>query len=55
MRFNGYTLCQIYTQKSFTKKPGFPLSTLIILWVSNLKSTRIRVVSQQFSAPWFVV
>ena len=31
MRFNTYTPCRISTKNQFPKKPGFPLSMLIIL------------------------
>ena len=35
MRFNAYTPRRISTKNQFPKKPGFPLSTLIILdWYS---------------------
>ena len=35
MRFNAYTPSRISTKNQFPKKPGFPLSTLIILdWYS---------------------
>ena len=31
IRFNAYTPCRISTKNQFPNKPGFPLSTLIIL------------------------
>ena len=31
IRFNGYTLHRFFTKNQFSKKPGFPLSALIIL------------------------
>ena len=39
MRFNAYTPCRISTKNQFPKKPGFPLSTLIILdWYDSYVS-----------------
>ena len=45
IRFNAYTTCRISTKNQFLKKPGLPLSTLIILdWYPYLFCTLIYCV-----------